>query len=606
MDPQPSGVSDAVYDIVFAGGGAAACVTAGRLAAADPSLRILVIEAGPHTRDLPEHVQPAMYFRNLRSAAETFTFHVGKPSQSLGGRAPIVPAGRCLGGGSGINFMMYTRASASDYDDWKQEYKNPGWGSKDLIPLLQKAETHEPPAPHHGTSGPIKVSFRQDKVNVADQFLEVVAKYDKERPLTDDANNFTSCDAYARWGQYVDPVTGRRSDTAHHYIYNQIDHNKNLVVFDRKKVVRVLFEGNRAIGVEYVDDVHGRSKETVTPSTARATRLVVLSAGAFGSPAILERSGVGNPRILKEHNIEALVGLPGVGEHYMDHNVAFVPYSVSDEADTLDSIVRGDGASLQPFINEWQNSGKGLLAHNGIDAGIKMRPRSEDLEEIGPDFQKRWQDYFANAPDKPVMWMGLLAAYGGLAPAHEKYVTMGYYTEYPVSLGRVHITSGDDAYGPLDFHPGYLDDPADLGVLRWGYKKTREFIRRMKMYRGEHTPVHPQFQKGSAAATASAEGPVDIEAPNIVYSKEDDEAIDEFHRQIVATTWHSMGTCAMKPREEGGVVDPRLNVYGTQGLKVADCSIAPGNVGANTYNTALAIGEKAAVLIAEELGIKNI
>jgi len=172
-------------------------------------------------------------------------------------------------------------------------------------------------------------------------------------------------------------------------------------------------------------------------------------------------------------------------------------------------------------------------------------------------------------------------------------------------VGRVHITSGLDPYGKLDFEPGYLNDLADLVTLRWAYKHVREIARRMEFYRGQTQVGHPTFAEGSPAVQQLV-APVDISASNIVYSKQDDDAIDEFHRRTAQTGWHSMGTCAMKAREQGGVVDERLNVYGVQNLKIADCSISPENVGANTYNTAIAIGEKAAVIIAEDLGIKGV
>ncbi|KIL67122.1 GMC oxidoreductase [Amanita muscaria Koide BX008] len=591
------------YDIIFAGGGAAACITAGRLAAADPSLKILIVEDGPETRYKPGHIQPAQYFRNLTNPkSESLLFHVGRPSKALGGRVPIVQTGRCLGGGSSINFMMYTRAAASDYDDWERRYKNPGWGSGDLIPLLQKAETFDRIGPHHGYDGPLKVSYREDGLNVAEDYLNVAAKYDKERTFTDDVNDFSTCDAYGRWGQYVDPVTGSRSDTANYYIYNQLDQNKNLSVMCGKKVVRVLFEGTRAVGVEYVDGPGGKK------AIARASRLVVVSAGALGSPTILQRSGIGGAELLSKHGIEQIVDLSGVGENYLDHNVVFQPYALSEQAETLDSVFRGSEDTLQPIISQWQETGKGPLTHNGIDAGVKMRPSPDELHEFGKEFEAVWREYFEPAPDKPVIVTGPLTGYVGMEPlpAEKKFLSIFYYTCYPVSSGFVHTGSGTDPYARIDFHPGYFDKPVDIGVMRWAYKKTRELVRRMNLYRGEHASGHPKFSKGTAAECKPAEGPVDINAADIVYSKDDNEAIDQYHREKVATTWHSLGTCAMKPKENGGVVDPRLNVYGTQCLKVADCSICPSNVGANTFNTAIAIGEKAAVLIAEDLGIKNV
>jgi len=187
-----------------------------------------------------------------------------------------------------------------------------------------------------------------------------------------------------------------------------------------------------------------------------------------------------------------------------------------------------------------------------------------------------------------------------------KIFNVTYFSGYPVSVGRVHITSGLDPYGKLNLESGYLDDPADLVILRWAYKHAREIGRRMEFYRGDLQLGHPTFAEGSQAVTQLANAPAEISASKIVYSKEDDHAIDEFHRRTVESMAHPNGTCAMKPREQGGVVDARLNVYGVQNLKIADCSITPANVGANTYNTAIAIGEKAAVIIAKDLDIKGV
>ncbi|KAF8164001.1 GMC oxidoreductase-domain-containing protein [Pholiota molesta] len=598
----------AVYDIIFAGGGAAACITAGRLAAADPSLKILIVEAGPHTREIQEHIQPARYFASLGLPAETFTFHKSNPSKALLGRSPIIPSGRAVGGGSSVNFAVYTRAAASDYDDWETVHGNKGWGSSSLIPLLKKAETYQPGSTNdtHGTSGPIKVSFAPNLHSLADDFLHVAAALDKERTSTDDANDFHTTDSYGRWARYIDIKSGRRSDTPHNYIYNQ--DFPNLTIVDRHRVVRVLFEGTRAVGIEYVDDSVGRNGGITTTKTARASRLVVVAGGAFGSPSILERSGIGAKSVLEKNNVRLLVDLPGVGEHYMDHNVIFLPFVASDETDSMEIIFRGSKEDIEPHEQQWLKDGQGLMAHNGIDCGVKWRPNAEELASMSPEFDHRWKTYFANAPDKPVVLMLPFVAYAGGYPAvpRGKYFSMAYFSGYPVSVGRVHITSGSNPYATLDFDAGYLDDPADLVILRWGYKKSRELARRMQSFRGDVVVAHPQFKPDSNAATSLTASPVDLSAANIVYTKEDDDAIDEYHRKRVETTWHSIGTCAMKPREQGGVVDERLNVYGVQGLKVADCSITPDNVAANTYNTAIAIGEKAAVIIAEDLGIKGV
>ncbi|PPQ91713.1 hypothetical protein CVT25_012854 [Psilocybe cyanescens] len=597
-------------------GGASACITAGRLAAADPSLKILIVEAGPHTREHRDTVQPGRYVSNLARVltgeTETFSVHVGKPSQSLLGRSPIVLSANAVGGGSSVNFMVYTRGSASDYDDWEIEHGNIGWGSRHLIPLLKKAETYQPETTNntHGTSGPLKISYpAPGLINVASNVLEVAAAYDHRRSLTDDLNAFYECNKYGTAGRYIDGKTGRRSDTAHYYIYNQAT-NTNLTVVDRHRVVRVILEGNRAVGIEYVEEVSGRKGGPITPIVARAKHLVVIAAGTLGSSAILERSGIGGKAVLEKAGIQTVVDLPGVGENYMDHNLMFLQFKATPDADTMDGIFRGDEEEIKTHEKKWLEDGQGLMAHNGLNCGIKIRPAEDELASMSPEFDHRWQTYYASAnhQDKSVSLIGFMAAYGGATPdvPFGKYFSFVYFSAYPASVGKIHVTSGSDPYASSDFHPGFLDDPADVAVLRYSYKRARELARRMKYYAGDVVAAHPNYKESSNAKPNESTTPVGLSEPDIMYSKEDDEAIDEHHRRRVETAWHSIGTCAMKPRERGGVVDARLNVYGVQGLKVADCSIAPGNVGANMYNTAIAIGEKAAVIIAQDLGIEGV
>jgi len=183
-----------------------------------------------------------------------------------------------------------------------------------------------------------------------------------------------------------------------------------------------------------------------------------------------------------------------------------------------------------------------------------------------------------------------------------QYITMGTYTAYPYSRGSIHITSSTDVQNGYEFDAGFLSHPSDLKKQLWAYKMQREICRRLPYYRGELELGHPKFSKGSAARLSN--GAIKGEIKDIEYSAEDDALIEDWIRDNLNTTWHSVGTCAMKPREKGGVVDKYLNVYGTQGLKICDLSMVPENVGANTNNTALAVGEKAAVIIGKELGIE--
>lgn len=159
---------------------------------------------------------------------------------------------------------------------------------------------------------------------------------------------------------------------------------------------------------------------------------------------------------------------------------------------------------------------------------------------------------------------------------------------------------------PIDFDVGWLKDANDIDVKKhiWAYKLQREIIRRTSIYRGELAATHPKFSSESKAAIVEkTDGPVAMDAPRIDYTTEDDKAIEDNARKILSTTWHSLGTCKMAPRDKMGVVDKDLNVYGLKGLKLADLSVPPENVGANTGNTAFVVGEKAADIFMRELGL---
>ncbi|KAG1740654.1 GMC oxidoreductase-domain-containing protein [Suillus lakei] len=596
-------MSQSEFDIIFTGGGTTACVVAGRLAAWDPSLRILILEGGEHTLNQAAHVQPFRYPGHQAPASTTVTFNVGNPTPRLNGRAPIVPCAHCVGGGSSVNFMAYTRAPASDYDDWGAD----GWESKNLIPLMKKLETYEvqPNRPTHGYSGPIKVSSGGCKLSSTEEFIRVGTTYHK-RQYAEDTNDLETCNTYSPWAKYIDGTTGRRSDAAHHYVYNQA-HNPNLQIWVGKRVKRVIFEDKRAVGVEFTNDPVSCPDADKSSSTIRASKLVVVSAGAFGSPAILERSGIGAEEVLKRCGIEQLVDLPGVGENYRDHSGVLVPYFAADGAITMDPLWRGKESVVQENMAQWEINGKSLIAQNGSDAKIKWRPDEDELKAMGSAFQPRWKEFFQDRPDKAVAIFCLFEGYVGLFSSilpPRNYLAALCYTLYPVSAGNVHIKLDENDQEGIDFNAGYLDDPSDIAPLNFGYKKMREIYRRMPSYRGEVPVGHPCFPEGSAAVCGETTGPVDLNAPDLIYTAEDDEMIDRYHRDHMHTIAHSLGTCAMKPRTDQGVIDARLNVYGVTNLKVADMSIAPKNVGTNTYSTALLIGEKAAMIIAGELGIE--
>ncbi|TFY81884.1 hypothetical protein EWM64_g2125 [Hericium alpestre] len=494
--PQVSSI-DAEYDIIFAGGGAAACVTAGRLATADASLKVLILEAGPPTKDLHIHTQPARYLSHLRPESTTVRFHVEPHVETLGGRPLIIPCGQCFGGGSSVNWTVYTRPSASDFDDWETKYKNPGWGSQDIIPLLQKT-------------------------------------------------------------------------------------NPNLHVVTSAHVQHILFDANkRACGVQFKWNPKFLPGEDTEPRVSS---------------------------VLRSLDINVVEELPGVGDNFQDHSIAFNCFLAAPEAETLDGIIRNNPDVVAATSKEWSENGTGLMATNGFDTLIKLRPNEKELEMLGPEFRKVWDAQFAHAPDKPVIFMGPMSSFIGDVTnvPDRKYFSSAFYLAYPVARGHVHVTSADDVAAPLDFKSGYFENIADIQPFILAYKIMREISRRNHFFRGEYAPTHPEFPPGSQAAVIQNGMPIPFDTPKIVYTKEDDKAIEMYMRKFIGTAWHALGTCAMKPREQGGVVDPRLNVYGVQGLKIADLSICPSNVAANTYSAAVAVGEKAAVIIAEDLGIKLI
>ncbi|THU99424.1 alcohol oxidase [Dendrothele bispora CBS 962.96] len=597
---------NAEYDLVFAGGGTVACIAASRLAAAFPELSVLVLESGPTTKDKIEHIQPGRYITHLAPTSKTMQFWASEPSDHLTGRSLVIPSGRCIGGGSSVNFMLYNRPSASDFDDWEKKFGNTGWSSRELIPLLQQAETYEidPAKPTHGSQGPLKVSYGGHFTEIGREFVELGPKVESNRPKANEGNGFdqASINVFYEMPKWISS-DGRRSDVAHNYVYKSTA--RNLSVFDGCLVNRIVIENGVATGVEYLFDKRVYETSPQEIRTVKARKLVVVSAGAMGSPLILERSGIGRKDVLEKLGIPLIKELPGVGENYQDHPFAVTPYIADSETTTFDPLFRGEPEFWAKLLAQWEKDGTGLMAANGADGAIKMRPHPDELAELGPEFKVYWDEYFANSPDKPLFWLaglsGLPADQAALGLPPLKFLSSGCFLGYPASRGSLHVSS-TDPYAMPKFNSGFLSEYADVAALRWGYKKGLELVRRLSMFRGALTPAHPQFAQGSKAAEAvSATGPVAVDAPKVQYTEEDDKVIDANMRQFVGTSWHSLGTCAMKPLAEGGVVDNKLNLYGIQNLKIADMSVPPSNVNANTYSTAIAIGEKAALIISSEL-----
>jgi len=411
-----------------------------------------------------------------------------------------------------------------------------------------------------------------------------------------------------------------------------------------------LIEGDRAVGVRTVPT------KPLSPSDRKhqdykARKWIIISGGTLSSPLILQRSGIGDPEKLRKAGVKPLVDLPGVGLNFQDHYLHFATYRAKPWTASFDDFVRGDKETQDTVIGQWNINGMGPLATNGIEAGVKVRPNAKELEDFQkwpfPEFLSGWDSYFKDKPDKPVMHYSVIAGWFGdhmLMPPG-KFFTMFHFLEYPFSRGFTHIITASP-YDAPDFDAGFMNDKRDMVPMVWGYIKSRETARRMDAYAGEVTNMHPFFPYDSPARARDMDvettnwyaGPNHITSniqhgswaikgettgqpsePNMLnsnqvtvreelaYGKEDLLAVEEWVKRHCETTWHSLGTCSMGPKEgnsvvKHGVLDERLNVHGVKGLKVADLSVCPDNVGCNTYSTALLIGEKCAVLTAEDLG----
>ncbi|RMY15598.1 hypothetical protein D0867_06777 [Hortaea werneckii] len=595
-------------DIIICGemivGGIAGCVVAGRLAAADPELSILLIEGGENNVGKDTISRPALFPVNFMPQSKTAVWYHAKASKALAGREYPLATGGLLGGGSSINIMLYSRAKAQDFDDWNV----PGWTAKDVIPFMQKLEDyHGPGSPSgHGYGGPVEVSTGTYVVEKTQAEILRAAKA-QGFAISDDLQ-----DPYGNgdFEKALRTVTrdGKRVDAASAYIHPLLQDGKhpNLHVLCESKVNRVLFDdNNRAIGVEYTPNP---DFQIIAPGaaarpklTVKARKLVVLSAGALGTPLILERSGVGDAEVVQKASVPLVTDLAGVGNGYQDHNLIWWSYKTDlKRHETLDALWAGR-------MSHEEASKIGLMGWNTADVCSKFRPSEKEVGAMGPAFKVTWERDFKNKPSKPLIMAAPMNCGLGdpsLVPAGQ-YFGWATYTAYPYSRGNIHITGPDWEDAP-HFETGFFTDADELDVLVhvWGYKKIREIMRRTNFYRGELELTHPEFPVGSKASLECLEKcPASEEVQDLVYDAEDDKAIEHYLRKNIGTTWHSLGTCKMAPREEGGVVDAKLNVYGVQNLKVIDLSVPPGNVGANTANTAYVIGEKGADIIMRELSL---
>lgn len=433
---------------------------------------------------------------------------------------------------------------------------------------------------------------------VTDQFI--TAANEVGYPTVKDLQDLDTNNGVQRALRFVG-TDGRRQDAASNYLHPRLEDraHPNLHVLVETKVIKILFEGKRAVGVEFKPNPSFQ-KDNTNVQRVKARKLVIGSCGALGTPLLLERSGLGDEAILNKAGVPVVAHMPGIGRNYQDHHLLTHPYySALEPSETFDAPL-GGRINMEELIK----SNAPILGWNGQDASCKLRPTEADVVALGPEFEAVYaRDYLSN-PNKPLALLALLGGFPGDPSAVEpaQYLATTTFTVYPYARGHVHITSPDlDA--DIAFETGFLKSELDVKKLVWAYKKQREIVRRMDIYRGEVVSAHPPFAEDSAAALVKLEKPNDKNISDIQYTAEDDKIIGDWARKNVGTTWHSLGTCRMGALADGGVVDADLNVHGIKGLKLVDLSIVPQNMGANTASATYAIAEKAATIIMKDLGL---
>jgi choline dehydrogenase-like flavoprotein len=533
-----------MYDYLIVGAGSAGCVLASRLSE-DPTVRVGLIEAGPPDTSVLIHC-PAGLALLAQTRSANWGFET-VPQPGLNGRRGYQPRGKVLGGSSSVNAMIYARGHRADYDGWAAE-GNPGWSFDEVLPYFKRAEHNERGADaFHGTGGPLNVADLRSPGRWRERFVQ--AGVEAGYPHNPDFNNAEQ----EGFGPYqVTHRNGERFSAAKAYLTPHLG-RPNLEVLTGAQVLRVRFEGHRAVGV----DVRIGGAERALS----ARREVLLSAGALQSPQLLMLSGVGPGAHLQALGIPVLHDLPGVGRHLHDHiDVVQVVEGVQshDQRELFGLSLAGAVRALRGVF-EWQQHRTGMLTTNFGEGGAFIR----------------------STPDEPIPDLQLHFVVGKLVDHGRKTVFGHGYSCHvcvlrPRSRGSVQLASADPLAAPL-IDPAFLREDDDTHRLVRGFKLMRQILAQ---------PALAQHGGREVAASAAAQTDAQIEA---------------YIRQHADTIYHPVGTCRMGPAESAAsgrsVVDAELRVHGLQGLRVVDASVMPQIVGGNTNAPTIMIAEKAADLI---------
>lgn len=528
--------ADDDVDYVIVGSGSAGSVLANRLSA-DPSVRVLVLEAGGPDGGFWTRL-PVGYFRTIYDTRYSRLFDT-EPSEGTAGRNVVWPRGRIVGGSSSINGLIFIRGEPAGFDDWARQGAR-GWAYRDVLPSFRRIEHYEGGAnEYRGDAGELNVSELRNDHPWCEAWVRAATEFGL--PRNADFNGPTSYGV----GAYQLSIRGGWRESASRAFLHPVRERGNLALRTRALVTRVTFEGTRAVGVEWVEDGQRRR--------VRARREVLLAAGAIQSPQLLQLSGVGPAELLRGLGIGVVADLPGVGRNLQDHYQARTIVRMRERRSLNDDV--RNPLKCVSMGARWIFDRSGPLT---VGAGqVGGAACTEHAAGGRPDIQFNVMPLSVDKPGTP------LHRYSGF--------TASVWQCHPASRGSVEIRSADPAEAPR-IAPRYLSEEIDRRTLVAGVRMLREIY------------AQPAFRDLVDAEVL----PGDL--------ARDDDGVLAFARENGGTVFHCVGTCRMGV-DRDAVVDPALFVRGVEGLRVVDASVMPQVTSANSNAAALMIGEHGARLI---------